>query len=72
MQPPIRKATFIARLWTDGDPADENAWRGMAEIIGRDQSCQFQTLDEFFIWLRLELAKTAEKPESYKGGKFTY
>lgn len=64
MQPPIRKATFIVRLWTDGDPVDDNAWRGTAEFIGRGQSRQFQTLDEFINWLRQELAKTEEKPES--------
>ena len=64
MQPPIRKATFIVRLWTDDDQIDDNAWRGTAEHIGSDQSQQFQTLDEFITWLRQELAKTEEKPES--------
>ena len=64
MQPPIRKATIIVRLWTDGDPVDDNAWRGTAEHIGSGQSRQFQTLGEFVIWLRQELAKTEEKPES--------
>ena len=64
MQPPIRKATFIVRLWTDSDPVDYNAWRGTAEHIGSGHSHQFQTLDEFIIWLRQELAKTEEKPES--------
>ncbi len=64
MQTPIRKATFIVRLWTDGDQFDDNAWRGTAEHIGSGQSCQFQTLDEFINWLRQELAKTKEKPES--------
>jgi hypothetical protein len=63
MQPPIRKATFIVRLWTDGDPLDDNAWRGTAEFIGSGQSRQFKTLDEFINWLRQELAKTEEKPE---------
>jgi len=46
MQPPIRKATFIVRLWTDGDPVDANAWRGTAEHIGSGQSRQFRTLFE--------------------------
>ncbi len=64
MQPSIRKATFIIRLWTDGDPLDDNTWRGTAERIGGGQSRQFRTLDEFINWLRQELAKTAEKPES--------
>jgi len=64
MQPPIRKATFIVRLWTDSDSLDDNTWRGTAELIGSSQSCQFQTLDEFINWLRQELAKTVEKPES--------
>jgi hypothetical protein len=57
----MRKATFIVRLWTDGDPFDENAWRGTAEHIGSGQSRPFQTLDEFVNWLRQELAKTEEK-----------
>jgi hypothetical protein len=52
MQPPIRKATFIVRLWTDGDPVDDSTWRGTAEHIGSGQSCQFQTLDELIDWLR--------------------
>jgi len=64
MQPPIRKATFIVRLWTDGNPVDDNAWRGTAEHIGSGQSNQFQTLDEFIDWLRQELAKTEEELES--------
>jgi len=64
MQPPIRKATFIVRLWTDGDPIDDNAWRGTAERIGSGQSCQFQTIDTFINWLRQELVKTDEKLES--------
>ncbi|MGD8752280.1 MAG: hypothetical protein PVG14_12695 [Anaerolineales bacterium] len=64
MQQPIRKATFIVRLWTNGDPLDDNAWRGTAEFIGSGQPRQFQTLDEFIDWLRQELAKTEEKPES--------
>ena len=63
MQLPIRKATFIVRLWTDGDPLDDDAWRGTAEHIGSGQSRQFQTLDEFIIWLRQELAKAEEKLE---------
>lgn len=64
MQPQIRKATFIVRLWTDGNPVDDNAWRGTAEHIGSDQSRQFQTLDEFIDWLRQALAKTEEELES--------
>jgi hypothetical protein len=64
MQPSIRKATFIVRLWTDGDPVDDNAWRGTAEFIGSGQSHQFHTLDDFFNWLRQELAKTKDKSES--------
>jgi len=64
MQSPTRKATFIIRLWTDGDPLDDNAWRGTAEHIGSGQSRQFQTLDEFIHWLRKELAETEEELES--------
>jgi len=64
MQPPIRKATFIVRLWTDGDPLDENDWRGTAEFIGSGQSRQFQTLDEFIDWLRRELVKTEGEQET--------
>lgn len=58
MQPPIRKATFIIRLWMDGDSVDENAWRGTAEHIGSGQPRQFQTLDELIDWLRQELKQT--------------
>jgi hypothetical protein len=58
MRPPIRKATFIIRLWTDSDPADSTAWRGTAEQIGGGQSHRFKTLDELFDWLRLELGQT--------------
>ena len=64
MQPPIRKATFIVRLWTDADPVDEDAWRGTAEHIGGGQPRQFQTLDEFIEWLRQELATIEEKLEA--------
>ena len=60
----MRKATFIIRLWTDGDPVDDNAWRGTAEHIGSGQSRQFQSLDEFIAWLRQELAMTEEELES--------
>jgi hypothetical protein len=63
MQPSIRKATLIVRLWTDSDLPDDNAWRGTAELIGSGQSCQFQTLDDFIHWMRQELAKFDEKPE---------
>jgi hypothetical protein len=63
MQPPIRKATFIIRLWTDGEPESENAWRGTAEHIGCGQPRQIQTLDELFSWLRHELAKAEEEQE---------
>jgi hypothetical protein len=58
MQTSIRKSTFIIRLWTEGDPADDDAWRGTAERIGNNKSRQFQRLDEFFAWLRHELAMT--------------
>jgi len=58
-QLPIRKATFIVRLWTDGDPLDDNVWRGTAEHIGGGQSHQFKTLEELFDWLRHELGKTS-------------
>jgi hypothetical protein len=62
MRPPTRKATFIVRLWTDGNPVDDDAWRGTAEHIGSGQSRQFQTLEGFLDWLRQELAKTEEEP----------
>ncbi len=64
MQPTTRKATFIVRLWTDTDPVDDNNWRGTAEFIGSGNSHQFHSLDEFMNWLRMELVKTGEKPES--------
>jgi len=59
-----RKATFIVRLWTDDTSGDDSSWRGTAEHIGSGQSCRFRTLDEFLDWLRLELGKAEEKPES--------
>jgi hypothetical protein len=65
MQTSIRKATIIIRLWTDSDLPDDNAWRGTAELIGSGQSGQFQTLDDFIIWLRQELAKTDYKRDHY-------
>ena len=46
------------------DPVDDNNWRGTAEFIGSGQSHQFQSLDEFIAWLRQELAKTEELPDS--------
>lgn len=61
MQPPTRKATFIVRLWTDGDAADEKAWRGTAEQIGCGHSGRFQNLAEFVDWLRQQLAETEEE-----------
>ena len=64
MQLPIRKATFIVRLWTDSDRVDTNAWRGTAEQIGSGQSRQFQTLDEFTDWLHQALARSEEEPHS--------
>jgi hypothetical protein len=65
MQTPTRKATFIVRLWTDGDPVDENAWRGKAEQIGCGPSHRFQTLAEFDEWLRQQLAETEEQRDPY-------
>ena len=65
MQPSIRKATFIVCMWTDSDLPDDNAWRGTAELIGSGQLGQFQTLDDFIIWLRQELAKTDYKRDHY-------
>ena len=64
MQPPIRKATFIVRLWTNDNPVENNAWHGTVDHIGSGLPYSFQTLDEFVVWLRQELAKTEEKPES--------
>ena len=65
MQTPIRKATFIVRLWTDGNPVDNNTWRGTAEHIGSGHSRNFETVDEFIDWLRQVLTKTEEEVESY-------
>ena len=61
MQSPIRKATFIVRLWTDSSPVDVNEWRGTAELIGGGGSQQFQSLDEFINWLRQALTKIEGK-----------
>ncbi len=55
MTTPIRKETLIVRLWTNDGPIAENDWRGTAEFIGKGQSSQFQTLDEFVDWMRQEL-----------------
>jgi len=63
MRPPTRRATFIVRLWTDGDPLEDAAWRGTAEHIGCGPSCRFQTLAEFVEWLRRELAETGAQTE---------
>ncbi len=61
MQMPIRKATFIVRIWTDGDPLDADAWSGTAEHIGGSPSRQFRGLDEVIAWLRHELAMLDEE-----------
>jgi len=61
MQTPTHKATFILRLWTDGDSENFNAWRGTAEHIGSGQSQRFQTLDEIIAWLRQELQETKKQ-----------
>lgn len=60
MQSPIRKATFIVRLWADSEMIEDNTWHGTAEHIGSAQSGQFQSLDEFIKWLRQELARIEE------------
>lgn len=64
MQPPIRKATFIVRFWTEGDPVDDDAWRGTAEHIGSSQSRQFEGLEEFIAWLRHELGTIEQELKS--------
>jgi len=61
MQHQLHKATFILRLWKDSEMNEDNNWKGTAEHIGCAQSGQFQTLDEFYNWLRQELAKIEEK-----------
>jgi hypothetical protein len=66
MRPPIHKATFIIRLWTDTDPADPDAWRGTAEQIGGGLSHQFKTLDKLYDWLRHELEQTPRPPQDDK------
>ena len=63
MKLPIRKATFIVRMWTDSDSGDSHAWRGTAELIGSRDFGQFQTLDDFIIWLRQALAQIDKKQE---------
>ncbi len=60
MNPPIRKATFILRLWTDDDPGDDQTWHGTADQIGRGLPYQFRTIDEFIVWLRQELTEIEE------------
>jgi hypothetical protein len=57
----IRKATLLIRLWTDEDPAGDNAWHGSADHIGSGKSFHFQTLDEFVAWMRQQL-KEVNKP----------
>ena len=69
-QPPVRQATLIVRLWTVGNPVDDDAWRGKAEHIGSGHSCHFNTLDAFISWLRQELAKTEQQLESEKEGQY--
>ncbi len=56
----IRKVTLLIRLWTDEDPADDNAWHGSADHIGSGKSFQFQTLAEFINWMRQELKEVSK------------
>ena len=58
MDDPVRRATFIIRLWTDDSPPESDAvWRGTAEHIGGGQSRQFTRLEDLFDWLRQELGQ---------------
>lgn len=61
MQPPIRKTTFIVRLWADGDPADESSWRGVAERVGTERQCRFEELDVLLNWIRHEIVIVQEQ-----------
>ena len=55
--PQERPVTIIVRFWMDEGGADDQAWRGVAERIGSERHCAFQTWEELMNWLRLEVAK---------------
>jgi len=61
MMQKIQKATLLIRLWTDKDPADDDAWHGSADHIGSGKSFQFQTLDDLINWMRRELKAIDKK-----------
>ncbi len=63
--PATSKATFIVRLWADGDPAEESSWRGEAELVGTAQQCRFRKLAEFVDWMRQQLSQI--EPDSSSG-----
>lgn len=67
--PPTSKATFIVRLWTEEDPAEETSWRGVAERVGTERQCGFQELEELVDWMRQELTDTAGQPTLLGAGR---
>jgi hypothetical protein len=62
------EATFIVRFWVEDSP-EAATWRGVAEQIGRQRQCAFQTLGELVQWMRLGLPQLELVPlERYVQG----
>jgi hypothetical protein len=53
-EPQTSQVTFIVRFWAD-ESMEAPAWRGVAEQIGGQRQCAFQTMGELGDWLRLAL-----------------
>jgi len=47
-----KKATFILRLWAEGDPAQEANWRGQLEYVQSGDKRHFQNLPQLLELLR--------------------
>ncbi len=56
------RVTFIVRLWADGNPTDESSWRGIAEQVGTDRQCKFQTFEALLDWMRREIVQNQADP----------
>ena len=62
MATPTKYASFLVRLWREGDPglsAPTAGWQGEVEHIQTGQRWAFRTLDELLGFLR----RRAEEPE---------
>jgi len=63
--PTTGRATFIVRLWSEGDAGEESSWRGVAERVGIERQCKFQELSELVAWMRQELSQSPTQPTQY-------